>query len=120
MAEFFDGLFNSETADTISGYVLIFGTGLFLYIMNIGILINNRNPKKKWVSMAPPLGGLLIAVGILIAGGGWWALLGLTDPSILVFVYSIIKGRAPDKKRTNTEKENDENGGSDENDKSDK
>ena len=39
MSELFDGLFNSEIADTIAGYVLLFGSGLFLYIANWVILL---------------------------------------------------------------------------------
>ena len=109
MAEFFESIFNSETADTIFGYVLIFGTGLFFYIANWCCFINNMIPGRKWVSMIPPLGGLLIAVGILIAGGGWWALAGLTDPFFGVLVYSLLTGRFGNIKKSDKE-ETDENG----------
>lgn len=94
MAEFFDWLFNSEEVDTIFGFTLIFGLGAFFYIANWWILLYNNipklNPEGRFVSMVPPLGGLLIAVGILLIGGGWWALVGLTDPSIWVFVYALV------------------------------
>ena len=119
MAEFFTWLNETPEGTRFLGAATVVAVGLFFYIMNAAIFINDLDPKKKWVSMVPPLGGLLIAVGILIGGGGWWALLGLTDPSILVFLYSMIMELVPDKKRTNTERENDENGGSSENNKSD-
>ncbi len=121
MSELFDGLFNSEIADTIAGYVLLFGSGLFLYIANWVILFNNMKPGSKWSSMVPPLGGLLIAVGILLIGGGWWALVGLTDPFIFVFVYSLVKpyerDHADDLNNGKDKKEADENGDKNENGK---
>lgn len=111
MNELFDRIFNSEMLDTIAGYVLLFGVGLFFYLANWVILFNNMKPGNKWSSMIPPLGGLVIAVGILIAGGGWWALLGLTDPCIGMVVYTIVisvfeKDTAKDKDK----EEKDENG----------
>ncbi len=109
MAEFFDGLFNSETADTIFGYVLIFGIGLFFYIANWCCFINNMIPGRKWVSMISPIGGLIIAGGILITGGGWWALVGLTDPFFGVLVYSLLTGRFGVTKKSDKEETN-ENG----------
>ena len=113
MSEWFDRIFNSEELDTFAGFALLFGLGLFLYIMNWVILFNNMKPGNKWSSMVPPLGGLLIAVGILLAGGGWWALVGLTDPCIFLIVYSLIK--RPGKDRTETDEikdkeETEENG----------
>ena len=82
MSEWFDRIFNSEELDTFAGTLLIGGIGAFFYIMNWLIFINNMIPGRKWSSMIPPLGGLIIAVLILILGGGWWALIGLTDPCI--------------------------------------
>ena len=94
MAEFFDWLFNSGEADTIFGFVLLFGIGGLLYFVNWWLLLYNNipklNPKGRFVSMVPPLGGLLIAIGIVLIEGGWWALIGLPDPSIWVFVYSLV------------------------------
>ena len=113
MSELFDRLFNSEIADTIAGYVLLFGLGLFLYIANWVILFNNMKSGNKWSSMVPPLGGLLIAVGILLVGGGWWALLGLTDPFIFVTVYALVKHPRVETAETHNNKdkeEADENG----------
>ncbi len=111
MGELFDRIFNSDEADTIFGYVLIFGLGLYFYGMNWWCLLYNNipklNPKRKFVSMAPPLGGLLIAIGILIAGGGWWALVGLTDPFIGILVYSLLAGRFGEPKKTDKEDKND-------------
>ena len=98
-----------EELDNIFGYVLIFGLGLFLYIMNWVCFINNMIPGRKWSSMVPPLGGALIAAGILLAGGGWWALIGLTDPFFGVLVYSLLTGRFGDRKKSDKE-ETDENG----------
>lgn len=113
MAEFFDWIFNSEEVDTVFGFVMIFGLGLYMYGMNWWCLLYNNipklNPKGRFVSMVPPLGGLLIAVGILLAGGGWWALLGLTDPFFGVVVYSLLAGRFGDMKKSDKE-ETDENG----------
>ena len=108
MSELFDRLFNSEIADTIAGYVLLFGLGLFLYIANWVILFNNMKSGNKWSSMVPPLGGLLIAVGILLAGGGWWALVGLTDPCIFLIVYSLIKELGKDRTETDEIKDKEE------------
>lgn len=107
MAEFFDRLFGSEEADSIFGYVLIFGIGAFFYIMNWVIFFNNLDPKKKWVSMVPPLGGMLIAVGLLIAGLGWWALVGLTDPWIWSLVWALLAWRFGEPKKTDKEDKND-------------
>ncbi|MBP5606435.1 MAG: hypothetical protein J6X60_13000 [Ruminiclostridium sp.] len=122
MAEFFDWLFNSGEADTIFGFVLLFGIGGLLYFVNWWLLLYNNipklNPKGRFVSMVPPLGGLLIAVGILLIGGGWWALIGLTDPSIWVFVYSLVsefvsggkKSAVIDAEPKENEKDEEENG----------
>ena len=98
-----------EVLDNIFGYVLIFGTGAYFYVMNWAIFINNMIPGRKWSSMVPPLGGLLIAVGILLAGGGWWALAGLTDPFFWVLVYSLLKG-AFGKMQKSDKEETNENG----------
>ena len=91
------------------GYVLLAivvgAAGLFFYGMNWAIFINNTIPGRKWSSMVPPLGGLLIAAAFLIGGLGWWALLGLTDPFIFVLIYSVAK-----KPESNKNKETDENG----------
>lgn len=111
MSEWFDRIFNSEELDTFAGFALLFGLGLFLYIMNWVILFNNMKPGNKWSSMVPPLGGLLIAVGILLAGGGWWALIGLSDPCIGMVVYTIaisVFGKDTDKDKDKEETE--ENG----------
>ena len=121
MAEFIDKLLNSDELDTIFGYLLIFGFGLYFYLANWWLLFYNTsaklNPEKKFVSMIPLLGGLLIAVGILIAGGGWWALIGLTDPSIWLFAYSIVYEFIFLKYHTEKE-EKSENDGNNENNKS--
>ena len=101
MAEFLDKLSDSELLDTIAGYILIFGVGALFYIANWVCFFNNCDPKKKWVSLSPPLGGLLTAVGILTAGGGWWALIGLTDPWIFVAVYALAKEFITDKNKEN-------------------
>ena len=110
MGEFFENLFNNEIVDTIFGLVLIFGFGIYMYGMNWAIFINNLIPGRKWSSMIPLLGGLLIAVGILLIGGGWWALAGLTDPGVWVIVYSLVseyiigrnkQGKNIDKEETN-------------------
>ncbi|MCR4779744.1 MAG: hypothetical protein K5876_01470 [Ruminiclostridium sp.] len=94
--------------------VMICATGAFFYIMNWLIFINNLIPGRKWSSMVPPLGGLLIAVAMLVAGLGWWALIGLTDPFTFVLIYSLADGgrgksRETDKKETEKE-ETEENG----------
>ncbi len=96
MRGFLEQLFSSEAADTIFGFVLLFGIGISLYACNWACFFKNLIPGKKWVSMVPPLGGLLIAVGILTAGGGWWALVGLTDPWIWSLAYSLIKEKKED------------------------
>ena len=119
MAEFFTWLNETPEGTKLLGAMTIFVIGFLFYMINVGIFINNLNPKKKWSSMIPPVGGILIAVGILYGGGGWWALLGLTDPSIIDFVYSIIMEIVPRVNNTEIKKENDENGGSDENNESD-
>ena len=48
MNELFDRIFNSEMLDTIAGYVLTFGIGLFFYLANWVILFNNMKPGNKW------------------------------------------------------------------------
>ena len=97
--------------DTIFGLVLIFGVGLFLYGMNWAIFINDLIPGRKWSSMIPPLGGLLISVGILVIGGGWWALIGLTDPCVFSIVLFLIK--RPWKTYTAYKKDKDKDNGED-------
>ncbi len=113
MGEFFDWLFNSDEANTIFGYVLIFGIGGILYLMNWWLLFYNNipklNPEGRFVSMTGPFGGLLIAVGILIAGGGWWSLVGITDPFIFTVVWALLAGRFGEPNKTDKEDKN-ENG----------
>ncbi|MBO6232078.1 MAG: hypothetical protein J6O50_16075 [Ruminiclostridium sp.] len=111
MSDFFDWLFHSEILDTIFGLTLIFGLGLYMYGMNWYILLYNNipklNPEGRFVSMVPPLGGLLIAVGILLIGGGWWALVGLTDPFIGCVIYALLTGRFGNNRKSDKEdKEN--------------
>ncbi|HBI52490.1 MAG TPA: hypothetical protein DDX72_06875 [Ruminococcaceae bacterium] len=108
MSEWFDRIFNSEELDTFAGTLLIGGIGAFFYIMNWLIFINNMIPGRKWSSMIPPLGGLIIAVLILILGGGWWALIGLTDPCIFLIVYSLIKELGKDRTETDEIKDKEE------------
>lgn len=107
IGKFFDWLFNSEEPDTIFGLTLIFGIGAFFYITNWAIFFNNLNPNKKWSSMVPPLGGLLIAVGILLIGGGWWALVGLSDPIIGCVIYALVTGRFGEPKKSDKDDKND-------------
>lgn len=100
-----------EEADTFAGTLLVGGIGAYFYIMNWLIFINNMIPGRKWSSMIPPLGGLILSVLILILGGGWWALIGFTDPAIYVLIYSIFKGAfgSAQENRTNEEEKDDKN-----------
>lgn len=111
MSEFFDWLFNSEELDNIFGLTLIFGIGALLYFANWWCLLYDNipklNPEGKFVSMVPPLGGLLIAIGILLIGGGWWALVGLTDPFIGSLVWALAAGRFGEPKKTDKDDKND-------------
>ena len=105
MTDFFHWLTETREGGQVSLALVIGAVGLFFYGMNWAIFINNRIPGRKWSSMVPPLGGLLIAVALLVAGLGWWALLGLTDPCVFIIIYSLIK-----KPESNKNKETDENG----------
>ena len=110
-------LFHWLTETPEGGYVLlavvIGAIGAYFYGMNWVIFFHNLKPGAKWVSMVPPLGGLLIAVALLVAGLGWWALLGLTDPSLWLLVYAVINGAFTGGNRlqnTENKEETDENG----------
>ena len=111
MGEFFDWLFNSDETNTVFGYMLIFGIGGLLYFTNWWIMLYNNipklNPKGRFVSMVPPLGGLLIAIGILLAGGGWWSLVGLTDAFFVALVWAIFSGRFGNTKKSDKDDKND-------------
>ena len=104
-----------EEVDTYAGTILIGGVGAFFYIMNWLIFINNMIPGRKWSSMVPPIGGLIIAVMILILGGRWLALIGITDPCVFVIVYSLLKPH----KRMLTENVNNEKDKEEKNDNGD-
>lgn len=105
MYEIIDRIMNYSDADSVFGLLLIFGIGAFMYLSNWWCLMYNNIPKLshkgRFVSMIPPIGGLLIAIGILLIGGGWLALIGLTDPCIGSFVYSVISETVSGKKRKN-------------------
>jgi hypothetical protein len=111
MSDFFDSIFHSDIVDTIVGYVFVFGLGLFFYIANWCCFINNMIPGRKWVSLVPPLGGLILALAFLLlvpAPWKWFALLGLTDPWIISFVYAIItEAFGKSEKKEDKEEEND-------------
>ncbi|MBQ9484375.1 MAG: hypothetical protein IJU82_09300 [Ruminiclostridium sp.] len=114
MGEFFHWLTETPEGGAYAAALLIGGIGAYFYVMNWAIFFNNLNPKKKWSSMVPPLGGFLIALAFLLfipAPWKWLALIGATDPCIGVIIYSIAKGafgKAPENQKD--KEETDENG----------
>lgn len=118
MEEFWEWLTQTKEGCDLSGALVVGGIGLLFYAVNWAIFFHNRKPDAKWSSMTPPLGGLLIALAFLIFAPGSWkffALLGLTDPCVLLIVHAIVseasgKERGADSSGENNMKETDENG----------
>lgn len=122
MTDFLYWLTETPEGGSYAAALFIGGIGGFFYVMNWAIFFNNLNPKNKWSSMVPPLGGLLIALAFLLfipAPWKWLALIGVTDPCIGVLIYSIAKdafGKAPeeekdkDKDKDKDKEETDDNG----------
>lgn len=114
MTDFLYWLTETPEGGAYAAALFIGGIGGFFYIMNWAIFFNNLNPKNKWSSMVPPLGGLLIALAFLLfipAPWKWLALIGVTDPCIGMVVYTIaisVFGKDTDKDKDKEEK--DENG----------
>ena len=71
--------------------------GLFPYVMNWAIVIHNKRG-KKWSSPVPPLGGLLIFIGGLISSIKPLALIGLTDPAMLMILSLLVSLLLPKSK----------------------
>ena len=62
-------------ADKIGGIILLGAVSLFFIVINGRIFWNNMIAKKKWISEAPLIGGLLGGITILlIVGRKYWFL----------------------------------------------
>ncbi|MBQ9385229.1 MAG: hypothetical protein IJT87_13440 [Ruminiclostridium sp.] len=115
MGAFFQWLTETREGIFYLDALIMGGIGLLFYGANWAIFINNRIPGRKWVSMVPPLGGLLISLAFLLfipAPWKWLALLGLTDPVFPLILYSLIvphpAGNKPDD--ADNKDKDDENG----------
>ncbi|MFN7563622.1 MAG: hypothetical protein ACK5TH_17715 [Prosthecobacter sp.] len=63
--------------------------GVFIFL-NWACLITSA-VTKKFHSMVPPLGGLLILIGLLFTNGRQWAWIGLLlDPGFLAIMYALL------------------------------
>ncbi|MBR5091002.1 MAG: hypothetical protein IK093_16360, partial [Ruminiclostridium sp.] len=79
MADFIDWLFNGNDIGHMIFVIIIGLLGLIMYVKNWMKFIFKISPEGEGMHLSLPFGGLLIAAAILMTGGGWWALVGLTD-----------------------------------------
>ena len=91
MADFIDWLFNGNDIGHMIFVIIIGLLGLIMYVKNWMKFIFKISPEGEGMHLSLPFGGLLIAAAILMTGGGWWALVGLTDAhAVYIFLYIFV------------------------------
>ena len=74
--------------------IVLASPGIFVFIMNWAIYINNMRG-KKWVSSIVLFGGVWIAVVCLLSPIKWLALIGFTDPGVWFLIIALFKELFP-------------------------
>ena len=71
-------------------YIVLASPGIFVFIMNWAIYINNMRG-KKWVSSIVLFGGVWIAVVCLLSPVKWLAFIGFIDPGVWLLIVALFK-----------------------------